>query len=215
MTIAPLRPALFCPALFSLCLLTACGPEVSGSPKPPPEFGAVAGKLLGCPSMEGLYAWPPVDGEYAKSIPTNRRPWEGGRPVPVYRGQMQIKVEQSGSRVTIRSRMIRPASVKSGEARDWAYIEYGVAEFSCKSDTLQFAEAEFGNPHDYGGGGARRSFALARLKDGALAVGIKTVSTGRGGSLFSWGGQSYGSYDAPDKVFWSWSKLASLDPASN
>ena len=173
------------------------------------------GKLLGCPSMAGLYAWPPVDGEYAKSIPTNRQPWEGGRPVQVYRGQMQIKVEQSGSRVTIRSRTIRPDSLRSSRAGEWAYIEYGIAQFSCKSDMLVFEEVEFGNAANYGGSGARRGFTLARLKDGALAVGIKTVSTGRGGSIFSWGGQSYGSYNAPDKTFWSWSKLAGLDPAAN
>lgn len=212
MTIAPLRLAL---ALCCLPLLTACGPEISGSPVPPKEFGAVEGKLLGCPSMQGLYAWPPADGEYAKFIPTNRTPWEGGRPVPVYRGQMQIKVEHSGSRVTIRSRMIRPDSLKSSEAREWAYVEYGVAQFSCKSNMLHFEEVDFGNARNYGGSGARRGFTLARLSDGSLAVGIKTVSTGRSESLLAWGGQSYGSYGAPDKVFWSWSRLADLDPATN
>jgi len=212
LTIAPSRLAL---ALCCLPLLTACAPEVSGSPKPPKEFGPVEGKLVGCPSMQGLYAWPPVDGEYAKFIPTNRQPWDGGRPVPVYRGQMQIKVEQSGSRVTIRSRTIRPDSLKSSEARDWAYVEYGIAQFSCHSNMLQFEEVEAGNAQNYGGTGARRGFTLARLKDGSLAVGIKTTATGRSDSIYSWGGQSYGSYGAPDKVFWSWSKLAGLDPAAN
>lgn len=213
-----MRFALSLPSLAALCclaLLAACGPEVSGSPEPPKEFGAVESKLLGCPSMAGLYAWPPVDGEYAKFIPTNRTPWDGGRPVPVYRGNMQIKVEQSGSRVTVRSRMIRPDSVRSSEAREWAYVEYGVAQFSCKSGMLVFEEVPAGNAANYGGTDAKRGFTLARMKDGSLAVGIKTTSMGRSDSIYSWGGQSYGSYGAPDKVFWSWSRLKGLDPAVN
>ena len=217
LTCSSFRRSLAAPLALALCLplLTACGPEVSGAPHPPKEFGAVQGKLLGCPSMAGLYAWPPVAGEYAAFMPSNGRMWDGGRPVPVYRGQMQIKVEQTGSRVTIRSRSIRPTSVKSAEARDWSYVEYGIAQFSCSSNMLVFEEVEAGNAANYGGSGARRGFTLARMKDGSLAVGIKTTSTGRTDSIYSWGGQSYGSYNAPDKVFWSWSKLAGLDPASN
>lgn len=196
-------------------LLAACGPEVSGPPEPPPEFGAVEGKLFGCPAMQGLYAWPPVDGEYAKFFPSNMTPWEGGRPVQVYRRPMQIRVEENPSRITIRARVVHPESLKSSEARDWAYVEYGRAQYSCSSGMLRFEEVEFGNAANYGGSGARRGFTLARMKDGSLAVGIKTTSTGRGGSLYSWGGQSYGSYGAPDKVFWTWSRLAPLDPQKN
>ena len=135
--------------------------------------------------------------------------------MPVYRGRMQVKVEQNGSRLTIRSRMIRPDSLNSSQAREWAYVEYEAAQFSCSSNMLRFEEQEFGNAANYGGTGARRGFTLARMKDGSLAVGIKTTSTGRSGSIYSWGGQSCGSYNTPDKVFWSWSKLKELDPAAN
>jgi hypothetical protein len=210
-----LRFTLFLSALCCLPLLAACGPEVSGSPEPPKEFGAVQGKLLGCPSMAGLYAWPPVEGEYAKFFPTNRTPWDGGRPVPVYPRKMQIKVEETGSRVTVRARVIGEASMKSSEARDWGYVEYGVAQYSCKSGMLVFEELPVGNAANYGGTDAKRGFTLAKMKDGSLAVGIKTTAMGRSGSFFSWGGQSYGSYGAPDKVFWSWSRLGALDPAKN
>ena len=48
----------------------------------------------------------------------------------------------------------------------------------------------------------------ALLKDGGLAVGKRTLTTGNKGSYFSWGGQSYGSYDAPDVETWTWFKLA-------
>lgn len=203
------------PTLACCAFLAACGPEVNGSAKPPPEFGARKGALTGCPSVAGLYAWPPVDGEYARVMATNRRPWDDRRPVPVSRGKMQIKVEQTSSRVTIRSRDIGSGSLPSMQARNWAYVEYDIAQFKCKSDMLEFAEVEYGDAANYGGHGARRGFTLARMKDGDLAVGIKTTSTGRTASIFSWGDQSAGHYNAPDKVYWSWSKLQSLDPASN
>lgn len=201
---------------FACCLfLAACGPEVSGLPKPPPSFGGLKGALIGCPSMAGLYAWPPVDGEYANGMATNRGPWDGGRPVPVSRGSMQIKVEQTGARVTVRSRDIGPGSLPSGQARNWSYAEYGIAQFKCHGNMLEFEEVEYGDAANYGGRGARRGFTLARLKDGALAVGIKTIATGRTASIFSWGDQSAGDYNAPDKVYWSWSKLQNLDPATH
>ena len=56
--------------------------------------------------------------------------------------------------------------------------------------------------------GVLQGFRLALLKDGGLAVGKRTLSTGNKGSYFSWGGQSYGSYDAPDVETWTWLKLA-------
>lgn len=196
-------------------LLVACGPEVSGQPKPPPEFGAREGALIGCPSMEGLYAWPPVDGQYAKTMATNRQPWDGGRPVPVSRGRMQIKVEQTGSRLTIRSRDIAPGSVPSTQASNWAYVEYGIAQFNCRADMLEFEEVDYGDAANYGGRGARRGFTLALLKDGSLAVGIKTTSTGRTAAIFTWSDKSVGQYNMQDKVYWSWSKLQKLDPATN
>lgn len=204
------------PALACCALLAACGPEVSGPPKPPPEFGARKGALIGCPSMEGLYAWPPVDGEYAGVMATNRQPWNDGRPVSVSRGNMQIKVEQTGSRVTIRSRDIRPGGLLSTQARNWTYVEYDTEQFKCKADMLEFEEVQYRDVDGrYDGLSWRRGFTLARMKDGSLAVGIKTTATLRFSSIFSWGDQSAGHFKQRDKVYWSWSKLHGLDPASN
>ena len=59
-----------------------------------------------------------------------------------------------------------------------------------------------------GTSGKLQGFRLALLKDGSLAVGKRTLTTGNKGSYFSWGGQSYGSYDAPDVETWTWFKLA-------
>ena len=70
------------------------------------------------------------------------------------------------------------------------------------------APIEMAIDDDYGGEGVRRGFHLVSLDDGALAVGIETVAYGRTGSLFSWGGQGYGSYRMADKTYWTWSKLA-------
>ena len=64
-----------------------------------------------------------------------------------------------------------------------------------------------------GTSGKLQGFRLALLKDGGLAVGKRTLTTGNKGSYFSWGGQSYGSYDAPDVETWTWFKLArTADP---
>ena len=49
---------------------------------------------------------------------------------------------------------------------------------------------------------------LEPVSAGRIMVGKRTVSTGNKGSYFSWGGQSYGSYDAPDVETWTWFKLA-------
>ena len=200
-------------ALAGCFPLAACGPQVIGQPKPPPEFGARKTKLVGCPSVEGLYAWPPVDGEYAKGMATNIRPWDGGRPVPVSRARMQIKVEQTGSRITMRSLSIDPPGVKT-RAPVWTHVEYDSAQFKCKADMLEFEEVEYDDTFNSGNKHARRSFTLARLEDGSLAVGIKTTTTDGGGYIFSYDSARIGHISPQDKVFWSWSKLRPLDPAS-
>jgi hypothetical protein len=65
---------------------------------------------------------------------------------------------------------------------------------------------------NFGGKGIRRGFKLARLKDGSLAVGIQTVSYGHTAYIYTWGDQSVGKYNAPDKIDWSWSKLSQIGP---
>jgi hypothetical protein len=192
-----------------LVLLVGCGQEVRGSPEPPASFGPRATAIFGCPSMQGVFAWPPEAGAHAGVMATNRTPWDGGIPVPVGRGEMQIWVKSTSSGTVFKSRIInRQSNVRNSLARQWAYAEYSGG--SCTSNMLEFREREVAESHpgDFGGKGIRRGFRLARMKDGALAVGIKTVAYGRTESIFSWGGQSYGQYSASDAVFWSWSKLS-------
>ncbi len=202
--------------LAAACLsLAACGNEVHGSSEPPKAFGPVDGALVGCPSMQGVYAWPPVQGEYAQGkIASNRTPWDGGLPVPVHGREMQIWVQQTvGGQTLVRARLINHArNLRTRLARDWSLATYGGAQVRCMSGMLDVAPQDTHATNHYGGKGIRRGFRLARMKDGSLAVGIHTVSHGHTDSFFSWGGQSYGSYKAADIEYWSWSRLTRLGP---
>lgn len=203
-------------ALAVACLvLAACGNDVHGSPEPPAEFGARERSLIGCPSLQGVYAWPPVAGEYAQGkIPSNRTPWDGGMPVSVQGREMQLWVQQpAGGQTVMRTRLInRARNVRSRLTREWGLVTYGGGQVRCNSGMLEMEPKDTQAANHYGGTGIRRGFRLARMKDGSLAVGIHTLSFGHTGSWFSWGGQSYGHYAAPEVDHWSWSKLAQLEP---
>lgn len=201
-------------ATISACaLLAACFAETSGSPSPPPEFGKVASSLLGCPAVEGVYAWPPTAGQHAARMATNRQPWAGGIPVPVSRGEMQLWISQDRGLLTVRSRRVnRQANVRDGLAREWSYVEYDSSTYTCSSGLLDVEPIDVETDEDYGGTGIRRGFRLALLRDGSLAVGIRTIAYGRTGALFSWADVSRGSYAMRDKTYWSWSKLARIGP---
>lgn len=208
------RPCLL-PLLLAPCLaLPVWGAQEQGQPDPPKAFGPVEHALVGCPSVQGVYAWPPVEGEYAHGkIATNRTPWEGGLPVRIHGQEMQIWVQQSGGQLVMRSRLVnRARNLRTGMTRQWSLATYGSGQIRCTSNMLDMAPQDTAATNDYGGKGIRRGFRLARMKDGSLAVGIHTVSYGQTGSWFSWGGQSYGSYNLPDVDYWSWSKLPRLEP---
>lgn len=209
--------ALRCAApLLAALVLAGCGPTLKGSPEPPPEFGPVQGALFGCPSLQGVYAWPPVEGAFSHGkYPSNRKPWEGAFPVGIHGTEMQIWLQQpSGGATLLRARAVnRARNVRSPLTRQWSLATYSGAETSCSSSMLDIAPREVPAAlGEYGGTRAQRGVRLAMLKDGALAVGIRTVSSGHKGSFFSWGGQSYGTYDAADIEYWSWSKLARTGP---
>ena len=201
-------------ALALICMLctlgAGCGQEVIGSPKPPKEFGPVSRTLFGCPSMQGVFAWPPVDGEYSVVIPSNRIPWDGGIPISIYGKELQIWIKH-GQSVAIRTRKInRMSNVNDVLARKWGLKTYNYSEYSCSSNMLEFDAIDVDIKDNYGGEGIRRGFKLALLKDGAIAVGIKTISYGRTTSIPLWGQRSYGSFKIRDAVYWSWSKLARI-----
>jgi len=205
-----------CGAVLVLCCLalSACGPDVQGSPKPPPAFGPVQSRWFGCPALQGVYAWPPVDASGVHGTrPSNRR-WEPGElPFYVNGPEMQVWLQQLRGETTLRTRTInRARNVRSSLARQWSLVTYGGAQVRCTSGMLDVVPQDAPRGKDAGGTGGLQGFRLALLKDGALAVGTRTLSTGNKGSYFSWGGQSYGSYDAPDIETWSWSKLARMAP---
>lgn len=200
--------------LAAVCTgLAGCGADRADSP--PPEFGAIERAWFGCPSMEGVYAWPPVAGVFANGkIPSNRRAWEDGKPVPVHGKEMQIWVKaKGGSALWFRARTVNralpPNTPLSG---GWSFNEYHRGQWKCKDSMIEMDAEEIGAQSNYGGTGARRSFKLARMQDGALAVGISTVAYGGKESLYSYDGVSAGTYNAPDRHFWAWSKLARTGP---
>ena len=211
------RPGIECrrqTALILICILCAlsagCRQEIIGSPEPPKEFGPVAWTLFGCPSMQGVFAWPPVAGEYSVVIPSNRTPWDGAIPIFIYGKEMQIWIKHDKN-IVFRSRKInRMSNVNDVLTRKWSLKEYSYLGYSCSSSMLEFDAINVDINDNYGGKGIRRGFKLVRLKDGAIAVGIKTISHGRTSSIYSWGQQSSGSFNIPDAVYWSWSKLARI-----
>lgn len=192
-------------------LAGGCSEETVGSPEPPKAFGPRATAWFGCPSMQGVYAWPPVAGEWSDGVARGRQPWAGGVPLPIYAQEMQVWVRQSSSGLVLQGRSInRRPNVRDRMALEWSHVEY--AGGRCTSGMLELAGGAPGAARDRGGdGGVADAFRLARLADGALAVGLKTVERGRTGTIFSWGDQSHGSYPLPDRVHWRWSKLAKLD----
>lgn len=202
-----------CIAVAATCaLLVACKAEVSGSSTPPTEFGPVSKPLFGCPSVQGVYAWPPSAGTYSEHIATNREPWEGGIPVPARSGAMQIWVTQSMTGMVFRSRSARrQAGLRDRSLKEWSYSEYPRSSYSCIRGLLEVKAVDVATTEDFGGAGIRRGFKLATLKDGSLALGVNTVVHGRTGAIFAWGDVSVGSIPMPDRIIWNWSKLSRLE----
>ena len=199
-------------------VLPACGPEVRGSPKPPPTFGPVQSAWWGCPALQGVYAWPPVaDSAGPAGAATRRLPATGGLPFYAMGAEMQVWLRQERGETTVRTRAVnRARNVRTSLTRQWSLMTYGAAQTHCSGGMLDLSPAQMpGGAAGRGGAtgqGALLGFRLALLKDGALAVGTRRVVPGGTGSYFSWGGQSYGSYDLPDGEAWSWVKLARSAP---
>lgn len=203
---APFLRRMLLVAALPLLLAGCSNQDMHGTATPPDEFGAMDGAFFGCPSMQGMYAWPPEAGMYSDGIASNEQPWAGMTPVPIGRGRMQVWVLESGQMLTMLSRDT-PAdgNTDPGHRRGWGYAEhYGLA---CHGDMLDGDDEEIGDGREYGCEGLRRGFRLARMADGALAVGIRKVAHGCRDSVVTWGDRSAGEMKTPDKVYWQWSKL--------
>lgn len=192
--------------LLPLLLLAGCGGDVRGSATPLEAFGAQDTAWLGCPSMQGMYAWPPEAGAYAGRIASNDTPWPGGVPVPIGRGRMQVWVVEGGARLTMLSRDA-PAdgNTEPGLRRRWAYAEHAL--LACRSGMLVSDEEDIGGGEEFGCKGVRRSFRLARMEDGALAVGLGRRAYDCTQSVTIWGDKGIDGIKAGDRVIWTWSKL--------
>lgn len=193
---------------MALLALAGCGS--AGNEAPPAEFGALATTWFGCPSLQGVYAWPPVAGAHAKgNSATNRRPWEDGRPIFIHGPAMQIWVdESSASRVVFHSRTPsagKPADDLAGGG--WGFAEYHRGQYRCKGSVM-VVEDDVGSAPGEGGDPKRHAFRLARMQDGALAVGTYNFVAGGEAYLYSYDSARVGKYKAPDREFWTWSKLA-------
>ena len=202
-------------ALAVPIVMTACSGETHhGPPSPPEDFGPQDTDFFGCPSMAGMYAWPPEAGEYSNGINSNEQPWPGMLPVPIGRGRMQVWALEEGRRLTLLSRDT-PAdgNTDPGLRRAWGYSEH--EGLKCRSDMLDADDEELDpDAHDYGCAGLRRGFRLARMADGALAVGIRTVAYDCRESITVWGDASVGDVKIPDQVYWKWSKLRRIGEAT-
>lgn len=202
--------------VLSCALLSACGPEVRGSPKPPPSFGPAQSAWWGCPALQGVYAWPPVaDTAVPAGAAARRTPGTGELPFHTMGAEMQVWLRQERGETTVRTRAInRARNVRTAMTRQWSLATYGPAQMHCSGGLLDLEpsqppdRAEGGDP----GKGVLQGFRLVPLKDGALAVGTRRRVPGGSGAYFSWGGQSYGRYDLPDADVWTWAKLARTDP---
>jgi hypothetical protein len=190
--------------------LGACGADTDA---PPPEFGPLATTWFGCPSLQGVYAWPPVAGEHAR-VASNRRAWEDGRPIFIHGPAMQIWVDESNSSRIVFHGRTPPAGRAPGDlgGGGWSFAEYHRGQYRCKGSVME-VDDDVGVEPGEGAKPARHAFRLARMQDGALAVGIYTFVQGGEASLFSYDSATVGKYKVPDRTFWTWSKLARTAPA--
>lgn len=199
--------------LAAALALGGCG--AGGTDAPPPEFGPLATTWFGCPSVQGVYAWPPVAGEHAR-VASNRQPWADGRPIFIHGPVMQIWVDGSNaSRIVFHSRT-PPAGRGPGDIAGggWSYAEYHRGQYRCRGSVME-VENDAGGESGEGGAAGRHAFRLARMQDGALAVGIYTVVKGGEAALFSYDSATVGKYKVADRAFWAWSKLARTGAADH
>ena len=202
-TPTPLRRGLF---ILGACIaLGGCKPRdtVMGSPEPPASFGPLA-KTRGCPTLAGVYAWPPVEGApqgYAEGgIPIVRkypdflgasRRWEG-----------EFTIQDPDEPRRHFSITSRPHGVILKR-----YLE---AHHRCDDGWRVLAEhthPELEAPKEYGAP-VSIGVKLATLANGDLVVGQWLRKDGGKGSLFPWGDSgSRGNWiPLADEVTWYWSR---------
>jgi len=201
-------------ALVLTLALSGCADAGRGSSAPPEAFGAVSRTFFGCPDIQGIYAWPPQQGAYSRGLLSERqRPNDVGFPVPIHGTTAQLWITQNRGGIVFRSRSGgRARSGGPSVLQAWSTAELGRAQYSCSRGGLEVVLEKM--PDDarlkaeYAGSSVRRSYRIVAMKDGSLAIGLKAEVSGRNQSIFSWGGQSYGSMLDADVIHWQWMRLA-------
>lgn len=172
------------PALIAGLVWFALGGGFGDRPDAPPsDFGPRRGGLLGCPSMVATYLWPPVAGAHTEDARLRPRlSWADGVPLPAGREPLQIRVRERNGELRFEWRGIHTdARMRVGRTRDWGHAQVGPGR--CRGGVLELEAPAMTGPDSLTIPPKRKRFRIARLEDGALAVGL------------------------PDRHHWTWSKL--------
>lgn len=220
------RPRRILPALLLIVALTGCTrPDdmIVGSPDVPAEFGPVASGLWGCESIDGLYAWPPRQGEpdvgELKRHRGPRLPILMPTALPLY-AEAQLWI-QGDSSLVLRSRMVNRNPKVSIRAltTQWGYDE--ISGLKCRGgqwawdapppdEAMRRATIEQDRLADTGAGAMSTGIRFTPMADGGIAIGqwtrLRFRADGRNGPPDA--GESV--LDPADKVIWSWSVLERL-----
>lgn len=190
--------------------------EVPDTSTMPEVFGKLESKFIGCADVVGLYAWPPTLGK--AYVPSHSRGNQNFLGVPTFtKAQIWIKGPyKSGPQMTVLSRMVNTnPDYHNGLAREWSYADYDKNQLHCTGGWVVLPDVPNENASELRNYAAKRLVMggkIGRLKGGGLAVGQKVTVSGQTGSYFSWGGQSYGSYNVADHDIWYWTKLERIGP---
>lgn len=224
---ARLRHAAILLVAVAASSLQACRPlqkpEVRGSEKLPAEFGHVVARPSGCPDLGGLYAWP-----WAQGQPFGYR--KSGRPdkygdfigMPLH-AEAQVWVEgpanERAGEFWVRTRKVNrnPRVSISSLTREWSYQVRTGDEYSCSHGWVELPEIDLEGDsvaYWFGGKGVKVSGRVARVTDGSLVVGQRVRVWGRTNSV-GWGDVTYGTFPAPDRVSWYWTRLERIGPTGD
>ena len=205
-------------------VLSACdqADDVTGSAMMPANFGAVQTAVLSCPDLEGVFAFPAVQGHpfgYAGDATRRGAKYRDFFGLPLY-GASHVWV--SGPRLgeaqplTLRTRMVNPTPVVSYEPTlAWNRVELSAGEYDCQEGWLNVTERDWEQPGAaawFGGSGVRIAARVTRLTDGSLVVGQAVRVWGRR-SAISIANRTLFTMSASDRVTWYWTRLARINPS--
>lgn len=210
---------LICAAGLSGCMRDT----VHGSAEPPASFGKVAGNLIGCADVAGVYAWPPVQGRTRAHSLTMERLRAGGGLDPIKvslfaESQIWLSGVTEGRALAARTRMASAKLIANGALSDhWTTTLVSRAALFCSGAWIALdGETIVKDSPDRSG--RKESFSeglkMARLADGSLVVGQWVRLAGRRESISVFGTE-LANFPASDVVNWDWARLARVSDNGN